>query len=151
MSMEKHLTEHMKEAMRAREAGRARLNVIRMLRAALQNEGIQKGRDLTPDEELQVIDRELKMRRESMEGFRGAGRTDEVERLEKEIAIVQEYLPEQLTADELAALVAETIAEVGAAGPADMGKVMGALMPRLRGRADGGEASRLVREKLAQI
>ncbi len=151
MSLKERLEQDMKEAMKAREAGKTRLSVIRMARAAIKNEEIERGHPLSDDEVLQVLAREKRQRQEALEEYRRAGRQDLVEQMEEEIQDLASYLPEPLTEAELALLAEEVIAQVGARGPQDMGKVMGQLMPRIRGRAEGSEASRIVRELLSRM
>src|SRR5699024_3248400 len=116
------LNNDMKEAMKAKD--RERLTTIRMIKSALQNEEIDKGRELEADEELAILSREKKQRLESYEEFEKAGRTDLMDKLDDEIAIVDKYLPEQLSEDEIRDLVDETIEEVGAESMKDMGDVM---------------------------
>lgn len=140
----------MKEAMRARQAGRVRLETIRMMRSALKNAEIEAGGRLPEDQVFQVLGRELKLRREAVEEYRRAGRGEQVERLEEEIEVVRSYLPEPLDEEELRRLARAAIAETGAREPREMGRVMGALMPRVRGRAEGGDVSRVVREELSR-
>lgn len=136
----------MKDALRQKD--RDRLSAIRMLRAAIQNADIDAGRSLDDQEVMEVLARELKMRRESLAEFQRAGRTDQAAQLERQIQVVQEYLPEPLSEEEIAQLARRVMAEVGAAGPQDMGKVMGKIMPLVRGRADGNVVSRIVRGEL---
>lgn len=136
----------MKDALRQKD--RDRLSAIRMLRAAIQNADIDAGRSLDDQEVMEVLARELKMRRESLAEFQRAGRTDQAAQLERQIQVVQEYLPEPLSEEEIAQLARRVMAEVGAAGPQDMGKVMGKIMPLVRGRADGNVVSRIVRAEL---
>ncbi|MFX3616045.1 MAG: GatB/YqeY domain-containing protein [Sporolactobacillus sp.] len=147
MSLIDRLNTDMKEAMKARE--KARLSVIRMLKASLHNESIKIGNPLSDDEALAVLTRELKQRKDSLQEFENAGRQDLVDEVSVEIAIVQSYMPEQLSEDELQSIVDETISEVGAASKTDIGKVMKAIMPKVKGRADGGLINRLVRSKLS--
>lgn len=147
MSIVERLEADMKEALKARD--QVRLRTIRMLRSALKNAEIERRGPLGEDEVLQVLARELKLREESLAEFRRAGRAEQAAELEEEIRVVRSYMPEPLSEDEVRAMAREVIAAVGAAGPQDMGKVMGALMPRVRGRADGGVVSRIVREELA--
>ena len=92
---------------------------------------------MTPDEEVSVLSRELKQRKDSLEEFKAAGRDEAVQKPEEEIKVVEGYLPKQLSADEVKAVVEETINQVGATSKADFGKVMGAVMPKLKGKADG--------------
>ncbi len=141
------LNNDMKEAMKAKD--RERLTTIRMIKSALQNEEIDKGRELDADEELAILSREKKQRLESYEEFEKAGRTDLMDKLDDEIAIVDKYLPEQLSEDEIRDLVNETIEEVGAESMKDMGDVMSNVMPKVQGRADGSQVNALVRERLS--
>lgn len=147
MRVLEQLNEDMKEAMKAKE--RDRLTTIRMIKSAIQNEEIAKGRDLEADEEIAILSREKKQRLESYEEFEKAGRTDLLEKLDEEIAVVDKYLPEELTDDEVREIVNETIEEVGAESMQDMGDVMSKVMPKVQGRADGGQVNTLVREVLS--
>lgn len=135
-------------AMKAREA--VRVSTLRMVRAALQNREIDKRTPLADDDVLQVLATQAKQRRESIEQYRAGGREDLAAKEAAELVILQEFLPEELGVEELRDVVEAAVAEVGAEGPKDMGRVMGVLMPRLRGRADGGAVNRLVREALAR-
>ena len=148
MSIKDLLTEDMKQAMKDKESGKLRLSVIRMARANIKNIEIDEKRELNDDEVLAVLMKEVKMRQDSLEEFTKAGREELVEQAKQEIAILRKYLPEQLSDEELKALVEEAVAETGAAGPKDMGKVMAALMPKTKGRADGKRINVLVREIL---
>lgn len=135
--------------MRQREAGKARLSVLRLARAAVQNSEIEKQRQLTDDEVLAVLAKEAKDRREAIEELkRLGGREDRVEVLESEIKILSEYLPKQMSEDEIRQVAAEVIAEVGATSAKDIGKVMGPLMARTRGKADGKLVNEIVRSML---
>jgi len=124
--------------------------VLRMAVNAAYNVEKRQGKPLTDDEYLAVLTREVKTRRESVEAFRGAGREDLATKEEAEIAILREYLPEGLTEAEVAALVDEGIAATGATSARDLGKVMGWLAPRTRGRADGKVVSGMVAAALAK-
>ena len=148
MSIKDLLTEDMKQAMKDKESGKLRLSVIRMARANIKNIEIDEKRELNDDEVLAVLMKEVKMRQDSLEEFTKAGREELVEQAKQEIAILRKYLPEQLSDEELKALVEEAVAETGAAGPKEMGKVMAALMPKTRGRADGKRINTMVRELL---
>ena len=148
MSIKDLLTEDMKQAMKDKESGKLRLSVIRMARANIKNIEIDEKRELNDDEVLAVLVKEVKMRQDSLEEFAKAGRDELVEQAKQEIAILRKYLPEQLSDEELRAFVEEAVAETGAAGPKDMGKVMAALMPKTRGRADGKRINTMVRELL---
>lgn len=148
MVLKDQLTADMKEAMKARD--KERLSVIRMLKASVQNEEIKLGHELSAEEELTLLARELKQRKDSYAEFEGAGRSDLLAPLAVEIRVVQSYLPEPLSEEALNALVTETIAEVGASQMSDFGKVMGALMPKVKGRADGKQVQTLVKASLQQ-
>jgi len=138
----------MKAAMKAKEEGKVRLSVIRMVRAAIKNAEIEKGIEFDDTQVTEIIARELKMRREAMEEFAKANRPEKVEELQKEAAILMEYLPEQLTEGEIRDLAKEIIAETGAQSVKDLGKVMGAIMAKTKGRADGKVVNRIVKELL---
>ena len=137
----------MTEAMRAGD--RTRRDTLRLLIAALDNARIAAGRDLDDGEAVAALQREARQRRDSIAEYRKGGRDDLVRREEDELAIIAAYLPDELTEDELRAAVEEAIAEAGASGPGDLGRVMGPLMARVRGRADGRRVNELVRERLA--
>lgn len=142
------LNEDMKQAMRDKE--KEKLSVIRMLKAALQNEAIHQGvKDLTPDDEVTVISRELKQRRDSLAEFDKAGRNDLSDKVRSEIVIVEDYAPKQLTPEELENIVKATIEKVGASSKADFGKVMSAIMPKVKGKADGGAVNQFVKKYLS--
>jgi len=148
MNLLEKLNQDMVAAMKAKE--KEKLTTIRMLKAAVQNEALKLRQDaLTPEEELTVLSRELKQRKDSLNEFSKAGRADLVAKLEGEIAVVQQYMPEQLGEAELTEIIQATIGEVGATKPADMGKVMGALMPKVKGKADGALVNQLVRQLLS--
>lgn len=148
MSLLDRLNDDMKQAMKNKE--KEKLSVLRMLKAALQNEAIKLGKSpLSEDEELTVLSRELKQRKDSLQEFENAGRSDLVEKVKTEIEIVQSYMPTSLTEDELRELIEQTIKEVGASSKADMGKVMGAIMPKVKGRADGSLVNKLVQQQLS--
>ncbi|MBR3206525.1 MAG: GatB/YqeY domain-containing protein [Bacillus sp. (in: Bacteria)] len=149
MSLLEQLNSDMKLMMKNRE--KDKLVVIRMVKASLQNEAIKLKKDsLTGDEELTVLSREIKQRKDSLHEFSKANRLDLVDKVQKEIDILDVYLPEQLSEEELQAVVKETIAETGASSKADMGKVMSAIMPKVKGKADGAVINRLVSEQLSQ-
>ncbi|MCM3730753.1 GatB/YqeY domain-containing protein [Fictibacillus nanhaiensis] len=147
MSLLDTLNQDMKQAMKNKD--KQKLSVIRMLKASLQNEAIKHGHELNEEEELTVLAREMKQRKDSLQEFEKAGREDLVAGLQDEIAVLTPYLPKQLTEEELHEIVAQTISETGAASKADMGKVMGALMPKVKGKADGGLVNRIVQQHLS--
>ncbi|WP_026692852.1 GatB/YqeY domain-containing protein [Peribacillus kribbensis] len=149
MSLLERLNNDMKQAMKNKE--KDRLSVIRMLKSALQNEAIKlMKQDLTEEEELTVLSRELKQRKDSLHEFEKAGRQDLADKLLTEINYVEVYMPEQLSEEDLAAIVQETVKEVNASSKADMGKVMGAIMPKVKGKADGSLVNKLVLQQLSQ-
>ncbi len=136
----------MKAAMRAKE--KARLATIRLALAAIKQKEVDD-RSIPNDEQvLAILEKMVKQRRDSIEQFEKAERQELADIEKAEIVILQEYLPEQMDIAELEAVVAEIISSVSATGPQDMGKVMGALKPRIQGRADMGQASQLVKSKL---
>ena len=150
MSLKDKLTADMKDAMKAREAGKLRLSVIRLVRGAIRQQEIDGQKELSDEDVLGVISKEVKQRRDSIEDFQKGGRDDLVAEAEAEIAVLMEYLPQQLSEDEVRNLVKEAIAASGAASPKDMGKVMKELMPKVKGRADGKLVNEIVKELLAQ-
>lgn len=147
MSLLRQLNQDMKDAMRAKD--KARLSVIRMVKAAIQNESIKKGDELDSEEELTVLSREFKQRKESLGEFESAGREDLVAGLNVELKVIEEYLPTQLTEEEILAIVEEVIAETGATSKADFGKVMKVILPKVKGKADGSVISKLLQQKLS--
>src|SRR5688500_1220890 len=134
-------------AMKAKDA--PRLSALRMLKAAVMNKGVEKNRDLEDAEVLQVVSSLVKQRRDSVEQFQKAGRTDLADKETGEIAVLQEYLPPAATQEEIDGAVAAAIAETGASSVKDMGKVMKAVMPKLAGKnADGKAVNEAVRRTL---
>ena len=148
MTLLQRIEDAMRDAMRARDERRTQ--TLRMAMAAAHNKRIELRRDLTDDEVSEVLGRQVKQRRESIEIYRGAGRDDRAAQEEGEVAILSEFLPAQLDAAELERLARAAIAETGASAPADMGRVMGRLVPEVKGRADGRALSDLVRQLLAE-
>jgi uncharacterized protein YqeY len=136
-----------KEAMRARDAERR--DALRLILNALKNSEKELMRPLSEDEELQVLQRERKRRVEAAEAFRAGGREAQAEAEERELDILQEFMPEPLGEEEIEEIVDDAIAEVGATSMADLGRVMADVMPQIAGRADGSVVSQIVREKLA--
>lgn len=149
MTLSERLEAAMRDAMRARDE--MRTQTLRMAMAAAHNQRIAKGRDLTDDEVVDVLTKQVKQRRESIAMYRDAGREERAAAEEAEAAILAEFLPEQLSDDQIEELARAAIAETGAAGPGDMGRVMGALSPRTKGRADGRAVSDAVRRLLAEV
>jgi uncharacterized protein YqeY len=147
MSLNDQVSADIAAAMKARDS--SRLSALRMLKAAVMNKSVEKGHDLADGEVLQVVASLVKQRRDSIEQFAKAGRTDLVDKETGELAVLQAYLPPSATPEEIDAAVAEAIAETGATSARDMGKVMKAVMPKLAGKnADGKAVNEAVRRTL---
>ena len=143
MPLKDRLDEDLKSAIRAQDA--LRRNVLRSLRSEVHNEEIAQQKPLEDDDAIiGVISRQVRQRRESISEFRKGRRDDLVQREESELAVLLEYLPQQLTPEEIADMVRDAVSEVGARGPGDKGRVMGKLMPMVRGRADGSVVNEVV-------
>jgi uncharacterized protein YqeY len=151
VSIKDRLMEDMKSAMKAREEGKTRLSVIRLARAAIKNAEVDQMKELDDAGVIQVLAREVKQRRDAIAEYRNLGRHDAVKALEEEIAVLMEYLPEQMSEDDVKRVAMDVVREVGARGPADIGKVMGALMPKVRGKADGRLVNQVVRSLLEEM
>jgi uncharacterized protein YqeY len=147
MSRIETIEDEIKEAMKARDAERR--DALRLIVNALKSSEKELQRPLSEDEELQVMQRERKRRIEAAEAFRTGGHEDRAEAEERELAILEEFMPEPLSEDEIEEIVDDAIAEVGATSMADLGRVMADVMPQIAGRADGSQVSQIVREKLA--
>ena len=147
MTLKERINEDMKDAMRARDA--AKLSAIRLLLAAIKQREVDERVQLDDAAVLSVIDKMLKQRRDSITQYEAAGRQDLVDAERFEAELLQAYMPAGLSGEEIAAAVSAAVAETGAAGPGDMGKVMGVLKPKLAGRADMTEVSKLVKAALA--
>jgi uncharacterized protein len=145
-TLQQRIESAMREAMLARDVRRT--GTLRMAMAAFQNRRIELGRDLTDEDVVEVLSKQMKQRRESIEHFKAAGRDSMVQVEEEESAIIAEFLPQPLSEDELRGLVSAAIVEAGASSPADLGKVMGRLAPQVKGRADGKAVSDMVRTQL---
>ncbi|NLM47075.1 MAG: GatB/YqeY domain-containing protein [Firmicutes bacterium] len=145
--MLKRIQDDMKQAMKAGD--KKRLSTIRMLLAAVKNESIEKRKELSSEDILGVIQREIKQRRTAIADFAAGGRKDLVHEYEAEIAILESYLPPQLSDEELEALVRQAVAETGASSLREMGKVMGKIMPQVKGKADGERVQAIVHKILA--
>jgi uncharacterized protein YqeY len=146
MSLKEKITEDMKTAMRAKES--ARLSTIRLLLSAMKQKEVDERVELTDADVLAIIEKMLKQRRESIAQFEKASRTDLADNEKAEIAVLSAYLPAQMSEAEVGEAIAAAITESGAAGPKDMGKVMGLLKAKLAGRTDMGKLSGLVKAKL---
>ena len=149
MSLLKRLQTDMITAMKNRN--KDTLAVVRMLKASVQNAQIEAGHDLTPDEEVAVMSREYKQRKESLEEFQKAGRQDLIDKTNNELKVVEKYMPKQLSADDVKKIVTETVQQVAAASMKDFGKVMGAVMPKVKGQADGKLVNQTVKETLSNL
>ena len=147
MTLQDRIETAMRDSMRARDERRTQ--TLRMAMSAAHNRQIELGRSLADEDYVEILSRQLKQRRESVEAFRAGGRDAMAADEEAEAAILAEFLPEPLSADELEQLVRAAIAETGASSPADLGKVMGKVVPQTKGRADGKAVSDLVRRLLS--
>jgi uncharacterized protein len=141
------IEDELKDAMRARDAKRR--DALRLILNALKSSQKELQRPLSEEEELQVLQRERKRRVEAAEAFRTGGREEQAAAEERELEILEEFMPEPLSEDEIEEIVDDVIAEVGATSMADLGRVMADVMPQIAGRADGSQVSQIVREKLA--
>jgi uncharacterized protein YqeY len=146
MTLKQRISEDMKAAMRAKDA--ARLSAVRLLLAAIKQKEVDERLELTDADVLGIIEKMVKQRRESIAQFEKAARQDLVDQEKFEIGVLQAYLPQQMAEAEIAQAIAAAVAESGASGVKDMGKVMALLKPRLAGRADMGKVSGLVKAKL---
>ena len=146
MSLKQQINDQVKQAMKGGD--KARLKVLRMLTAAIKQKEIDERIELDDAEVLAVIDKQVKQRRESIEQYTAGGRPELAEAEQAEIDILSDFLPEQLSEEELEAMIVAAIAATGAESMADMGKVMGELKPRVQGRADMKQVSAAVRSKL---
>lgn len=145
-ALKDRLAEEMKDALKGGE--KVRLSALRLLSASIKNREVELRREVTDDEFLEVVSREVKRRKEAAEAYEDAGRQDRVDLEREEQAVLEAYLPAGLSDAEVEALVEEAIGETGAAGPGDLGKVMGYVMERAKGRVDGGKVNALVRSRL---
>ncbi|MDD2722062.1 MAG: GatB/YqeY domain-containing protein [Gallionella sp.] len=148
MSLRQKITDDMKAAMRAKDA--ARLSAIRLLLAAIKQREVDDRIELTDADVVTIIEKMNKQRRDSITQYEAAGRQELADVEKFEMGVLAEYMPQQLDEAEIAAAVAEVIASVGAAGPQDMGKVMGAVKVKLAGRADMGKVSALIKAQLSK-
>ena len=147
MNLSERLNEDMKQAMKSQD--KFKLSTIRMIRSTIKNLEIDLKRPLDDNEVLDILSREIKQRKDSLQEFEKAGRDDLADRCRKQkLKLLVEYLPEQLTEEEIKVIVQQTIQETGASSKADMGKVMSALMPKVKGRADGKLVNQVVQQFL---
>ena len=148
MSLKEQITEDMKNAMRAKETGR--LGTIRLLLAAMKQKEVDERVELDDTAIIAIVEKLIKQRKDSISQFQAAGRDDLVAIENAELVVLQAYMPAQMSEAEVAAVVAEAVAQVGASGPQDMGKVMGIVKPKLAGKADMGVVSAQVKAALTQ-
>ena len=148
MTLKDRITEDMKTAMRAKDA--ARLSTIRLLLAAIKQREVDERIMLDDTQVVGVLDKLAKQRKDSIAAFAQAGRTDLVDKETAELQVLESYLPQRLSAEEITAAVAAIVAELGATGPGDMGKVMGAVKAKLAGKADMGLVSAAVKQALSR-
>ena len=149
MSLKAQLTDDMKTAMKSGD--KERLGVIRLVNAAIKQREVDERIQLDDAQVLSVLEKMLKQRRDSVSQFQAAGRTDLADKETFEIGVIQSYMPAQLSAAEVDAIIAATIAEAGATGPKDMGKVMGLVRPKVAGKTDMGKLSEIIKAKLAAL
>jgi uncharacterized protein YqeY len=147
MSLKAHNTEDKKTAMRAKDS--ERLGTIRLLQAAMKQREVDERIELDDAAIVAIIDKLIKQRKDSIAAFEGAGRQDLADKEKAEMAVLTAYLPERMSAEEVATAVKAIVAELGASGPGDMGKVMGAVKAQLAGKADMGQVSAAVKAALA--
>src|SRR6056297_57688 len=146
MGLKKQIKEDLNKALKAKEKGK--VSVLRMVNAEIKNEEIDKKEDLTDEDIIKIIFKELKKRKEGLEEFKKAGRDLIVKKEEKQIQILEDYLPEQMSKEEIEELVEKVIEETRAEGMSDMGKSMKEIMPKVKGKADGKIVNSIVKEKL---
>ena len=147
MSLIVQIQEELTKAMRERDAERR--DTLRLILSSLQSAQKELQRELQDQEELQVLQRERKRRAEAAEAFRVGGAEERAEQEDRELAVIEEFMPEQLSEEELESIIDDVLAECGATSMRDLGRVMADVMPQVAGRADGSQVSQLVREKLA--
>lgn len=146
MELKDKLGEDQKSALKGGD--KIRLSTIRILRSEIRNEEIKKGDELNEDETIGVLAREARKRKEAIEEYQKAGRVDLVEKESKELEIIREYMPPELSDEELRSIIESVIEETKASSKRDLGKVMSAVMSRVKGRAEGGTVNQIVREML---
>ncbi len=147
MNLSERLNEDMKQLMKSGD--KFALGVVRMLRSSVKNAEIDQRKTLSDEEVLDILSREVKQRKDALQEFEKAGRDDLADQNKAEIEVIQRYMPQPLTEEELEAIVRETVSETGASSKGDMGKVMSALMPKVKGRADGKALNQIVQRLLS--
>jgi len=146
MSLKQRLTDELKNAMKNKD--QLRKNVITMIRADIKQIEVDKRVELTDDDVIDIIAKQAKQRRDSMEEFAKGGREDLVDQAKQEVAMLMDYLPEQLSEEEIETIIKEVVTETGATSMKDMGKIMAAAMPKLKGKADGKVVNQIVKKIL---
>jgi len=146
MNLKEKIEKDFIEAYKAKDEDKT--SVLRMVKSAIKNKEIEKGETLSDNETESVVAKEIKQRRDSASEYKKGGRDDLVKKEEKEISILSGYLPEQLSEEEISKIVEKAVADSNASGIKDMGKVMGIIMPEIKGKADGSLVSELVKNKL---
>jgi hypothetical protein len=148
MTLQEKINEDYKAAMKS--GNKIRIETLRLLKAQLKQEQIDKMRTLSPEDEIAALSNAAKKRREAIESYKQAGRNDLLEKETAELAIIASYLPQALSQEELAQIIDAAIQETGGASASDLGKIMGKIMPQIKGRADGKLAQQMVRERLSR-
>lgn len=149
MNLNDRIMNDLKEAMKNKDS--FKLGVIRMVKGAIQLEKINKKRDLNDEEVIDVISKQIKLRKDSINEFEKAGRNDLADTTKKEIEVLNEYMPEQLSSEEVNKIIDEAFAKVNPTSQKDMGLVMKEVTPKVKGKADMGEVSKIIKEKLSNI
>ena len=147
--MKERISQDIKKAMKAKEV--LRLSTLRMALADFQKKEKEKGEPVKDEEAIQIIQSMIRKRKDSVEQYRKAGREELAQKEGQEITILNEYLPEQMSEEQVRDLAIKTISELGVTGPKEMGRVIGSLVKQLSGRADGGTISRIVKEELQKL
>lgn len=149
MNLNDRIMNDLKEAMKNKDS--FKLGVIRMVKGAIQLEKINKKRDLNDEEVIDVISKQIKLRKDSINEFEKAGRNDLADTTKKEVEVLNEYMPEQLSSEEVNKIIDEAFAKVNPTSQKDMGLVMKEVTPKVKGKADMGEVSKIIKEKLSNI
>ncbi len=149
MNLNDRIMNDLKESMKKKDS--FKLSVIRMVKGAIQLEKINKKRDLTDEEVIDVISKQIKLRKDSINEFTKAGRNDLVENTQKEVEILNEYMPEQLSSEEVNKIIDEAFLKLNPTSSKDMGLIIKEISPKVKGRTDMGEVSKIIKDKLSQI
>ena len=149
MNLNDRIMNDLKEAMKNKDS--FKLSVIRMVKGAIQLEKINKKRDLNDEEVIDVISKQIKLRKDSINEFEKAGRNDLADTTKKEVEVLNEYMPEQLSSEEVNKIIDEAFAKVNPTSQKDMGIIMKEVTPKVKGKADMGEVSKIIKEKLSNI